>query len=458
MWYARSEFPRTSIWRLTLAFTLIVLLVNASVLAMVYRLTVVERQQQLENSVLLAAQTYQQLAGSATVSADDLRALVSSRAQRAGNMILALESGDSTVGNLSQLPQTVSSYPDISRFPIAVANLQGKTSVDMAIGTVLELHGARLMVGLFDDNQTENRQDFILASALALLASVLITLIVGFLFNRKITGRVMELSGQLAQIKDGDQLSRLPVRDQGDEYDAISCQVNDMLDEIYELLQSVASVTDNIAHDLRTPLARIRLRLEDAASSRGDNTQPWLQEAIADLDEVLATFESMLEQSRIEKGLQHRALIDCDLQAISRDVVELLAPVAEAEGQTLVLLRQVPAYITGDSSLLFRAVYNLVENAIRHAGTGAKITVEQSALAIRVRDDGPGIPAADRERVFRRLYRLDQSRHTLGTGLGLSIVRAISRLHGAEIMLADAAPGLIATITFSAQSTPKKPS
>lgn len=456
MWYARPELPRTSAWRLTLAFTLIVLLVNTSVLAMVYRLTVVERGQQLEQSVLLAAQTYQQLAGSEAVDAGDLQVLIASRARRSANMILALESGNSTVGNLSQLPPNLPAYPNTARFPVAVANLQGKTSVDMAIGTVLTLQDARLMVGLFDDNQSQHRQDFILASAVALIASVLITLIVGFLFNRKITSRIRELSGQLARIKDGEQLSRLPVREHADEYDAISAQVNSMLDEIDELLQSVASVTDNIAHDLRTPLARIRFRLEDAASSQG-NTQPWLHEVIAELDEVLATFESMLELSRLEKGIRETALADCDLQVIARDVVELLAPVAEAEGQTLTLFEEAPAPIRGDSSLLFRAIYNLVENAIKHAGAGAAIIVEQSAVQIRVRDNGPGIPEADRERVFRRLYRLDQSRHTKGTGLGLSIVRAVARLHGADIVLGDAAPGLLATMTFTAHSTPESP-
>lgn len=362
-------------------------------------------------------------------------------------MILVLESSNGTVGNLSQLPLNLPAYPNTGRFPVAVANLQGKTSVDMAVGTVLTLNDTRLMVGLFDDNQAQRRQDFILASVLALTASALITLIVGFIFNRRITGRVRVLSGQLAKIKDGEQLARLPVRKQGDEYDAISGQVNDMLDEIDELLQSVASVTDNIAHDLRTPLARIRFRLEDAASTQGDS-QPWLYDVITELDELLATFESMLELSRLEKGAGGAAHTNCDLQAISRDVVELLTPVAEAAGQTLTLAEDAPGHVVGDASLLFRAIYNLVENAIKHAGAGAAIVVQQSALRVSVRDNGPGIPQADRERVFRRLYRLDQSRHTEGTGLGLSIVRAVARLHGAEIVLGDAAPGLIATLEF----------
>lgn len=448
MWFASPELTRTSAWRLTLAFTVIVLLVNASVLGMVYRLTVVQREQQLEHSVLMAAQTYQQLADSAALDTNGLKTLVAQRARRAANMILVLESGTDTVGNLSQMPINLPVYPKTGRFPVAVANLQGKTSIDMAIGTVVALEEARLMVGLFDDNQSQQRQDFILASAVALLASLLITLVAGFLFNRKITARVRVLNGQLAKIKDGEQLSRLPVRDHGDEYDAISGQVNGMLDEIDELLLSVAGVTDNIAHDLRTPLARIRFRLEEAASAEG-KTQPWLHEMIAELDEVLSTFESMLQLSRLERGIRGTDHTDCDLQAISRDVVELLTPVAEAAGQTLSLFDDAtPVRVQGDASLLFRALYNLVENAIKHAGPHAAIVVQQSALQVTVRDNGPGIPEADRERVFRRLYRLDHSRHTEGTGLGLSIVRAVARLHGADIALTDAAPGLIVTMAF----------
>lgn len=447
MWSERPEQSRTSAWRLTLVFTLIVLLVNASVLAMVYWLTLAERQQQLDQSVRMAAQTYNELAGSGAVAADGFKSLVAERARRAASMILILETPEETVGNLSQLPSDLPAYPATGRFPVAVANLQGDTTVEMAVGTLLTLPGARLMVGMFDDNQAGQQQEFLLASAVALAVSLLITVVVGFWFNRRIADRVRGLSERLANVGNSEQLTRLPVRERGDEYDAISRQVNGMLDQIDELLQSVASVTDSIAHDLRTPLARIRFRLEDAERDKEGN-HPWLQSVIAELDEVLATFESMLELSRLEKGALDTTRTQCDLEAIVSDAVELLTPLAEAAEQTLFLETEAGFFVQGDSSLLFRAFYNVIDNAIKHAGAGRRIEVRQAGRCISVRDNGPGIPEADRERVFRRLYRLDQSRHTEGTGLGLSIVRAVVRLHGADVMLDDAGPGLIVTIKF----------
>jgi len=450
MWSAGREQTRTSAWRLTLIFTLIVLLVNASVLGMVYWLTLAERQQQLEQSVRVAAQTYSELAGSGALEGDALQDLVAERARRAANMILVLATPNTTVGNLSQLPSGIPGFPLTGRFPVAVSDLQGETSISMAVGTVLVLPSGSLMVGLFDDNQQQDQRDFILASLAALLVSLLMTVVAGFLFNRRIAGRVRRLSERLSQIKAGEQLTRLPVRESGDEYDAISLQVNGMLDEIDELLQSIASVTDNVAHDLRTPLARIRFRLEEAAEDELQNA-PRMADVVADLDQVLETFEAMLELSRLEKGAAAGELVTCELPQIAGDVVELLLPVAESAGQTLNFHASDTSQVKGEPSLLFRAIYNLIDNAIKHAGAGASIRVDVHSRCVVVRDNGPGIPDADRERVFRRLYRLDQSRHTEGTGLGLSIVRAVAHRHGAQVSLGDAGPGLIVTMEFPGQ-------
>lgn len=449
MWSARLRlYTRTSVWRLTLVFTLMVLLVTATVLGIVYWQTLGDRSQQLERNVRVAAQTYRELASSPSLGAQNMQQLVADRTRRSATLVLALQSGGRMHGNLSSLPPRLPEYPGTGRFPVVVSDLQGVATLSMAVGTRLSTDVGTLVVGLIDDDDQQQLQsDFLLASLAALFGALLVTLVAGFLFNFRVVGRVARLGEQMAAVQGGKLESRLPVSARHDEFDVIAGQINGMLDEIDELLQSVVSVTDNIAHDLRTPLSRIRLRLEDqAAASAGE--QPWLADTMDDLDQVLDTFEAMLELSRLERGAGKLELRECQLQQICGDVVELLLPMAEAQEQVLTLTLADPGQVLGDRGLLFRAVYNLVDNAIKHAGPGSSIEVCQDGKRIVVTDNGPGIPAADRERVFRRLCRLDQSRNTEGTGLGLSIVRAVADLHGARVALSDAAPGLKATISW----------
>lgn len=447
MWFADRAQTQTSAWRLTLVFTLVVLLVNAAVLAFVYWMITGEREQQLRSNVLLAAQTYRQLAGEGNVGSEALQRLIASRARGGANTLLALDTGARVVGNLSLLPAGLPQYPATGTFPVGVSDLRGEASVSMALGTVVALPEGRLMVAQLEGDRQGYREQFLLASGVALLVALVLSLAAGWLFNRRVVGRVRILSERMARIKGGELAARLPAAERGDEYDAIARQVNSMLDEIDELVQSLAGVTDNIAHDLRTPLSRIRLRLEEAGGQAG--APPWLEPVIADLDNVIATFESMLELSRLEKHSLPAGGQPCDLQAIADDVVALLSPVAEERGQVLEWRASGGEPVAGDASLLFRGLYNLVDNAIKHAGDGAHIRVHQAGHQVVVSDNGPGIPAAERERVFRRLYRLDQSRNTGGTGLGLSIVRAVAHLHGAGLTLSDNAPGLTVTLDFS---------
>lgn len=456
---SRARHPRTSIWRLTLWFSLLSLVVTALVLTVVYWLTVSERSRQLERNVLLAADTFAGLAASGSDSAAALRRVVDAHARGAANTLLALETGTDMSGNLSEFPRQLSRYPGTGRFPVAVSNLSGDVSVEMARGTWIDVEGGRLIVAQLEADPGEYRRNFLLASALALVMALLLTLMAGYLFNRRQVRRLQSLSEGIEEIQRGRMEIRLPSRGDGDELDVLAGQMNQMLDEIDELLHSVAGATDNIAHDLRTPLSRLRLRIDDIGHELGRTPgnlpvlEKTLGEALADLDQLLETFDAMLELARLEQGALQLEGEPCRLAAIASDVVELLAPVAEERGQQLALQCGGAGDVTGDASLLFRALYNLVDNAIHHAGEGARIALCQRGASIVVEDNGPGIPPAERERVFRRLYRLDQSRNRPGTGLGLSVVRAIARLHGATITLADADPGLSVTLDFAPQET-----
>ena len=446
---------RTSVWRLTWWFTLLSLIVTTLVLTAVYWLTVSERDQQLERNVLLAADTFSRLSASDSDGGAALRRVVDAHARGAANTLLALETDTGMAGNLSEFPEQLPRYPG----PVAVSSLSGDASVEMARGTWIDVEGGRLMVAQLEADPGEYRRNFLLASALALVMALLLTLMAGYLFNRRQVRRLRSLSDGIENVQRGRMEIRLPSREDGDELDVLAAQVNQMLDEIDELLHSVAGVTDNIAHDLRTPLSRLRLRLDDIGhgleKTSGSTAvlEKTLEEAQVDLDQLLDTFEAMLELGRLEKGALQFEGEPCDLAAIASDVCELLSPVAEEQGQQLSLHCEGAGGVTGDASLLFRALYNLVDNAIHHTGEGARITLFQRGASIVVEDNGPGIPLAERERVFRRLYRMDQSRNRPGTGLGLSVVRAIARLHGATISLADVDPGLSVTLDFASQET-----
>ncbi|RLQ21731.1 HAMP domain-containing protein [Seongchinamella sediminis] len=450
--FPRLRYPHTSIWRLTLLFTMLTLLVNALALATVYGFTVSEREQQVQRNVLIAADTYRRLAID-DAGATSLRRIVDTHARGAASTLLALETGAGVSGNLSAIPGELPQYPQTDRFAVAVSQLGGDAAVELARGTWIAVGPGRLMVAQLEPDSSAYQRDFLLASALALGLCLLLTLVVGYFFNRRQLGRLRGLSESIEQIQRGRLETRLPTQREGDELDVLAGQVNCMLDEIDDLLLSVAGVTDNIAHDLRTPLSRLSLRLEDMdrrlkAENCDTAIRETLTQARSDLDHLVQTFEAMLDLSRLEKGALQVEGEPCVLADIASDVVELLAPMAEERGQRLTLISRGEGSVIGNASLLFRALYNLVDNAIRYAGAGATIVLREEPGRLSVEDSGPGIPVAERERVFERLYRLDQSRSQPGTGLGLAVVRAIARLHGASIRLLDATPGLIVVIDF----------
>lgn len=266
--------------------------------------------------------------------------------------------------------------------------------------------------------------------------------------------RIEEINRTTRSIMDGDLFKRVPASGGGDEMDQLAVNLNAMLDRIQALMESLKRVSDDIAHDLRTPLSRLRHRLEAARVKAGSDGEPVIEQSIAELDAILETFSALLRISQIEAGARRAAFCDVSLGQIVSTVSEAYAPVAEDRSQRLEAVVDCAPSIHGDRELLTQMLANLIENPIRHcpAGVGITVTLRQEAdmPILCVADTGPGIPASEREKLFRRFYRLEASRTTPGSGLGLALVKAVADLHGASVELSDNQPGLRVTVRFLA--------
>ncbi|WP_407157917.1 sensor histidine kinase [Bradyrhizobium sp. STM 3557] len=294
--------------------------------------------------------------------------------------------------------------------------------------------------------------------ALAMIAVALLLLVLAglaaVLVTRRTVGRIEQINATSRAIMLSGLDQRIPLRGSHDEWDRVAENLNQMLDRIETLMSEVKQVGDNVAHDLRTPLTRMRGRLEKAyhAPRNSEADAALIGDTIAELDAVLGMFASIMRISEIETRARKGAFRELNLVEIATDVVELYDAAAEQVATRLNLAGDREVKVTGDRDLLFDALANLVDNALKHGRTHGQVTVtctaKDGSAAIAIADDGPGIPADQRNQVFKRFYRLEQSRYTPGNGLGLSLAAAVARLHGADIALRDNAPGLIVELRF----------
>ena len=276
----------------------------------------------------------------------------------------------------------------------------------------------------------------------------------GLLLGRNFLRRIDTIGRTTRAIMEGELSARIPARGTNDEIDQLVASLNAMLDRIQNLMEGLRQVTGDIAHDLRTPLGRLRQRLEEArehATTTGEYAAA-TEAAIAEADTLLETFSALLRIAQIEAGAQKSAFSEIDLSSLLHSVGEAYLPAAEDAQHTLELRVDDGIAFTGDRQLLAQMVSNLIENALNHtpAGSIVRLSLARHATArfeIEVADNGPGIPEAERNRVFDRFYRLDRSRTTAGSGLGLALVKAIATLHGLTTRLGDAGPGLRVTIS-----------
>jgi signal transduction histidine kinase len=368
--------------------------------------------------------------------------------------LITAPNGRPLAGNISGWPRGVPARPGPVLFNIAIRS-KGETLMHPATGVLFAIpDGYRLLVGR-DVSDAAAFRDRIRTT---LLWSGLLALAVGLLggtvMSRNMLRRVEQVNRTAEGVIAGNLSDRVPRRGTNDEFDQLAANLNGMLDQIERLMTAMREVTDNVAHDLKTPLARLRARLELTLLGSGDaaTQEEAVRAAIDEADRLLATFNALLGIAEAEAGAGSFAGERLDLGDLARAVVELYEPVADEKGILLQLESTPGTTIRGDRHLLSQALANLIDNALKYGGGTIGIAVgrRNGRVAVEVADRGPGIPESERENVFSRFVRLEPSRSTPGNGLGLSLVRAVAHRHEATVTLADNRPGLRVRIEFPA--------
>jgi signal transduction histidine kinase len=393
---------------------------------------------------------------------DGLAALIAQRIADRGfadHVYLLAGPGSAVLaGNLSQWPEGTAQRGWVEFRAPPPPSLAAGTTLVRAVTETLP-NGDRLLVGR-DIGDLDGFMAQIRAAGIAVVLLIIVLAAVASIgVTRRTVGRIESINATSRAIMLSGLDQRIPLHGSHDEWDRVAENLNLMLDRIQTLMGDVKQVGENIAHDLRTPLTRMRGRLEKAyhAPRNGEGDAALIGDTIADLDAVLGMFASITRISEIETRARKDAFRTVNLVEIAGEVVELYDAAAEEVTTHLELAGDAAVLVTGDRDLLFDAIANLVDNAIKHGRPGGRVTVtcdnDEGGAVIAVADDGPGIPPGQHDRVFKRFYRLEQSRYTPGNGLGLSLVAAVASLHGARIELRDNAPGLLCRLCFAAAET-----
>jgi len=312
--------------------------------------------------------------------------------------------------------------------------------------------GKYLLIG--QDPQSLREMKLLIARAftISLILTVLLAVGGGVVIAGSVLHRVDTVGRTSQAIAGGDLSQRVPVSGSEDEFDTLALGINAMLDRIEDLMSSMRQVSNDIAHDLRTPLTRMRQRLEASLDPQADEARlrDDIQHALSEVDGLLATFRALLRIANVESRQRQSGFEDLDLSEVFDTLAETYRPVAEDLGQHLSARIESGRHLRGDRILLTQMLANLIENALHHTPPGSRIELSLQGSSGRVTDTGPGIPAEARERVLRRFVRLDSSRSTPGSGLGLALVAAVADLHGIRLVLGDAMPGLVVELGFPA--------
>lgn len=449
---------RTQAYRIVLVYVAVFAVSVTAMIAFTYwntkRALDAQTDQIIEAEITGLSEQYQQL------GLRGLADVVISRSAHGGPglYLLANRLKQPIVGNLDAWPTSMTLPGNFVEFDYQ-RRIENKLDTRRARGRVFVLAGGfNLLVAQDVHERYQTEQLFTTTLPWTVGLVLLLGLGGGALMSRNMLARLDSINRTSAEIIAGDLSRRVPIGDAHDEFDALAENLNAMLDRIERLMKGVREVTDSVAHDLRTPLNRLRNRLE-ATLGHLDPSSPETEEieaAVSETDSLITTFNALLLIAEADAGVTRGEMAAIDLSPIAADMAELYEPLAEEKGVRLEIAPSGATVIDGNRSLISQALANLVDNAIKYTPAGGTVTVTASetpqGAELRVADTGPGIPAAERVRVVERFVRLEASRNSPGTGLGLSLVAAVARLHDARLLLEDNSPGLRAIIRFPRHS------
>ena len=458
---ALGKLLRTTAFQLTLVYLLIFIVFAASLLGYfalnTRRLITEQITTTVDTEIAGLREQYNQGGIRRLVIVVDLR----SRRPGSSLYLVTTATGEGLAGNVGSLEPGVLDHP--GWLETNYRRLEAPEGNDhRALVQVVQLPGGfRLLVGR--DLEERERLFGIIANAgqWSLALVIVLGLAGGFFVSRRVLNRIEAMTETAQTIMAGDLAGRLPVAGTGDELDRVAEHLNARLERSEALMRGLKEVSDNIAHDLKTPLTRLRNRCEQAlrGSAGVADYRAALEATIAESDDLIRTFDALLMIARAESGQARDNMTEFDAAEIARDVGELYEPLADEKGIALTVDAPAAAPVRGNRELVSQALANLIDNAIKYAGPNgqlngapAEIVVKAGndgeRIALSVADRGPGIAEADRGRVVERFVRLEQSRSEPGSGLGLSLAAAVARLHGGELKLEDNHPGLRSTIAL----------
>lgn len=466
-----AQVWRTSTVRLTATFIAIFIVFAILLMAFIGWQSSIQIQRQQTDDIDREVRQFQRIEANQGIRALAFAVGRLSSNPGPGIYFLGDASGLYLLGNVTDVPAEVLIDPGIYTFDYERPDPLGagpagpdgppKPRGGVAVVRSIELdNGMRLVVGR-DVVERRGYSAIILQSFLVgVVGIILFSLIAGGITARRVLRRIDTIQQTSTKIMSGNLSERVPVTQRNDEFDALATNLNAMLDRIEKLLQGLKEVTDNVAHDLKTPLTRLRNQAEAALRDNAteDTRERALASVIGESDRLIQTFNALLMIARAEAGAPSGALTEIDVSSIVADVAELYGPVAEDDGIEIVSAIAEGVTLNANRELIGQAMVNLLENAIKYAkpedGGPGKIAVELERVndwvRIVVADNGPGIPAADRERVLERFVRLEKSRSEPGSGLGLALVNAVARLHGGSFKIQDNAPGVRAVLELPA--------
>lgn len=452
------RFLRTSAFRLTGLYLLFFSLSICFVLGYVYlrTLNLLERQ----NEETIKAEVMGLTDQFTTGGTEALTLAVKRRVESNHEMqfMLADPSGKYIAGNLHAQP--INDMPDNTWVDFSILRGDEKATVGhMVRGFNVQLPGnIQLIVGMDVEDLAQFKTVMRFALFTGLGLALLLGLGSGLIASRNVLRRIDAITDSSHGIMSGNFAGRMPISGSGDELDRLSHSLNDMLDQIERLMQGMHEVSSNVAHDLRTPLTRLRARVEAALrQNKKADYEEALQQTLIESDTLLSTFNALMSLNQVDSGQLRSTLVRMDIWVVLQDVVELYEPLAEEHNGSMQLVAGPGLFIRGKRELLAQALINLVDNAIKYSQDAKgrisiKVVGERQGkdVVVSVSDAGPGIPAVDRDRVLRRFVRLDESRTKPGNGLGLSLVASVANLLDGKLALEDNHPGLRAELRLPA--------